>query len=89
MLCLFDAAMSNTHPTGSSQSLLMGAPRHSPRHLIRDHQAAVKALAWCPWQRNTLASGGGTADKTIRIWNTADGTNIKCTDTGSQVRLQL
>ena len=28
------------------------------------HQAAVKAIAWCPWQRNLLASGGGTADRT-------------------------
>ena len=26
-------------------------------------QAAVKAIAWCPWQRNLLASGGGTADR--------------------------
>jgi cell division cycle protein 20 (cofactor of APC complex) len=35
--------------------------------------------------RNVLASGGGTADRTIRIWNTALGTNLKTVDTGSQV----
>jgi cell division cycle 20, cofactor of APC complex len=56
-----------------------------PRVVINEHQAAVKALAWCPWLRNTLASGGGTADRTIRIWNASLGTNIKALDTGSQV----
>ena len=37
------------------------------------HHAAVKALAWCPWQKNLLASGGGTADRMIRFWNTNNG----------------
>ena len=27
----------------------------------------------------------GTADRTIRTWNTALGTNLKCVDTNSQV----
>lgn len=49
------------------------------------HQAAVKALAWCPWQSNTLASGGGTADRTIRFWNTQTGACINSVDTKSQV----
>ena len=31
----------------------------APRFRSSAHQAAVKALAWCPWQRNVLASGGG------------------------------
>ena len=35
-----------------------------------DHAAAVKALDWCPHQPGLLASGGGTADRTIRFWNT-------------------
>lgn len=56
-----------------------------PRIIIDQHNAAVKALSWCPWQRNVLASGGGTADRTLRIWNTTLGTNLKTTDTGSQV----
>lgn len=29
-----------------------------PLHVFREHQAAVKALAWCPWQNNILATGG-------------------------------
>jgi hypothetical protein len=31
-----------------------------PRLRRAEHTAAVKALAWCPWQSNLLASGGGT-----------------------------
>ncbi|XP_057318779.1 cell division cycle protein 20 homolog [Microplitis mediator] len=49
------------------------------------HQAAVKALAWCPWQTNVLASGGGTADRTIRFWNCNNGTCLNTIDTKSQV----
>uniref|UniRef100_A0A8C8JDR1 Uncharacterized protein n=1 Tax=Oncorhynchus tshawytscha TaxID=74940 RepID=A0A8C8JDR1_ONCTS len=38
-------------------------------HCFSEHQGAVKALAWCPWEHNILASGGGTRDCHIRIWN--------------------
>lgn len=54
-------------------------------HQLTDHQAAVKALAWCPWQNNLLASGGGTADKHIRFWNTTTGNCVNAVDTKSQV----
>lgn len=37
-----------------------------PKFHFEHHQAAVKAIAWCPFQSNLLASGGGTADRTIR-----------------------
>ena len=76
-LCLWDSAI------GRSASSRDG--RYHPRLLIEQHQAAVKALAWCPWSRHTLASGGGTADRTIRIWNSSSGSQLKCVDTGSQV----
>ena len=49
------------------------------------HQAAVKALAWCPWQRYLLASGGGTADRMIRFWNSNTGACLNAVDTHSQV----
>jgi len=49
------------------------------------HQAAVKALAWCPWQRHLLASGGGTADRMIRFWNSNNGACLNAVDTHSQV----
>ncbi|XP_029168522.1 cell division cycle protein 20 homolog [Nylanderia fulva] len=52
---------------------------------FNQHQAAVKALAWCPWQTNILASGGGTADRRIRFWNIYTGTCLNTIDTKSQV----
>lgn len=37
---------------------------------FKEHVAAVKALAWSPHQNYILSTGGGSSDKTIRIWNT-------------------
>lgn len=54
-------------------------------HTLTQHQAAVKALAWCPWQSNLLATGGGTADRTMRFWNTTTGACVNSVDTKSQV----
>lgn len=56
-----------------------------PLHLFTEHCAAVKAIAWSPHQRGILASGGGTADKTIKVWNTLTGNRINNVGTGSQV----
>eukprot|EP01107_Rhizomastix_libera_P007741 TRINITY_DN22755_c0_g1_i1.p1 TRINITY_DN22755_c0_g1~~TRINITY_DN22755_c0_g1_i1.p1 ORF type:complete len:469 (+),score=94.54 TRINITY_DN22755_c0_g1_i1:24-1409(+) len=57
----------------------------SPKFSFTLHQAAVRAVSWCPWQANVLASGGGTADRCIRIWNTATGACLNSIDTHSQV----
>ncbi|XP_064625021.1 cell division cycle protein 20 homolog [Lineus longissimus] len=57
----------------------------SPLHTFTQHMAAVKALAWCPWQPSVLASGGGTADRHIRFWNCNTGVCLNSVDTKSQV----
>ena len=57
----------------------------APIHAFTDHQAAVKAVAFCPWQPRTLATGGGSQDRHIKIWNTASGNLLNSIDTGSQV----
>lgn len=44
-----------------------------PTATFLKHSAAVKALAWSPHQHGLLVSGGGTADRTIRFWNTVSG----------------
>lgn len=49
----------------------------------------VQALAWCPFQANLLASGGGTADRCIKTWNTHTGAMLHSVDTKSQVALML
>jgi cell division cycle protein 20 (cofactor of APC complex) len=56
-----------------------------PLHVLREHTAAVKALSWCPWQANVLATGGGTADGHIRVYNIYNGTILQSIDTKSQV----
>ncbi|EFH48549.1 hypothetical protein ARALYDRAFT_489619 [Arabidopsis lyrata subsp. lyrata] len=49
------------------------------------HTAATKALAWCPFQANLLATGGGVGDRTIKFWNTHTGACLNSVETGSQV----
>ena len=44
-----------------------------PVHTFTEHLAAVKAIAWSPHHHGLLASGGGTADRCIRFWNTLTG----------------
>ena len=70
MLCLWDAATSSTSRA---------------KFTLTEHQAAVKALAWSPHERNLLATGGGTADRSIKFWNTRTGSLLNSIDTGSQV----
>jgi cell division cycle 20, cofactor of APC complex len=71
-VCIWDGAMSSTH-------------RASAKYQLTDHQACVKALAWSPHERNLLASGGGTADRSIKFWNASSGSLLNSIDTGSQV----
>ncbi|KAK3776828.1 hypothetical protein RRG08_024605 [Elysia crispata] len=56
-----------------------------PIHTFSDHQSAVKAIAWCPWKSHLLATGGGTADRHIRMWNVQSGSNLGAYDSESQV----
>lgn len=77
LLHIWDAAAASTQ--GPSPYL----------HRLDDHRAAVKALAWCPFQSNLLASGGGTADRCIKFWNTHTGACLNSIDTQSQVSLNL
>lgn len=55
-------------------------------HCFKGHCAAVKALAWCPYQSDVLASGGGTQDGCIKLWNAQKGTCICSIDTKAQAR---
>ena len=57
----------------------------APKFAKKNHRAAVKALSWCPWQLNLLATGGGSHDRHIHFWNTTTGARVNSIDTGSQV----
>ncbi|XP_023410381.1 cell division cycle protein 20 homolog isoform X2 [Loxodonta africana] len=56
-----------------------------PLQTFTQHQGAVKAVAWCPWQSSVLATGGGTSDRHIRIWNVCSGACLSAVDAHSQV----
>ncbi|KAI9150898.1 ubiquitin-protein transferase activating protein [Blastocladiella emersonii ATCC 22665] len=53
------------------------------------HTAAVKALAWCPWDADVLATGAGTVDRHLRTWRVngtaSDPQLLAAVDTGAQV----
>jgi len=79
-VCLWDVSSSAGNYSASST-------RPSPNRLfvLDEHVGAVKALAWSPFQRNMLASGGGSKDRTIKLWNATSGSLLSSTNTGSQV----
>ena len=49
------------------------------------HEAAVKALAWCPKKKNILVSGSGTSDRKLRIFDVNRKKQLSIIDTGSQI----
>ncbi|XP_065620849.1 B-type cell cycle switch protein ccs52B [Quercus suber] len=73
--------------SGGNDNQLLVWNQHSQQPALRltEHTAAVKAIAWSPHQSGLLASGGGTADRCIRFWNTTNGHQLNSVDTGSQV----
>jgi len=87
-VCGLKWSFDGTHlASGGNDNKLMIWSVHNTAPVMKScaHQAAVKALAWSPHQHNLLTSGGGTADKCIRFWNTNNYQQINCVDTGSQV----
>lgn len=52
---------------------------------LKGHESAVKAVDWCPWKMNVLATGGGSKDKSIKFWEADSGKMIKSVDVNSQV----
>jgi len=58
---------------------------NGPLLRLTEHRAAVKALRWCPWQQNVLATGGGSADRQVCLWSASSGRLLMSTDAESQV----
>jgi WD40 repeat protein len=56
-----------------------------PTAIIDEHKAAVRAIKWCPWKNNLLASGGGSGDMRLLIHNSDKGKTVKEIHTSSQV----
>ena len=89
LICIWDAKTTN-QTTNSIWNIIEHSNEPTctsltPLFVLNQHEAAVKALAWSPWKRGLLASGGGKKDHTIKFWNTENGLLINSFDTGSQV----
>ncbi|KAG8900786.1 ubiquitin-protein transferase activating protein, partial [Tulasnella sp. 403] len=67
--------------TGSSGEGWRGTPKFTKHN----HTAAVKAIAWCPWQTNLLATGGGTGDAQVHFWSSTTGARVNTLQTPAQV----
>ena len=80
IVCLWDVA---SMPSSDENT------PYRPRAILKGHTAAVKALDWSPFRHDILASGGGLADRTIKLWNTNSGNLLESTYTGSQVSTLL
>ena len=80
ILCIWDARKSIAGNANDA------TPRKcAPRLKFTQHTAAVKALAWHPRRKGLLASGGGTNDCTLRLWDTEKAICKRAVETGSQV----
>ena len=56
-----------------------------PFSTYRHHVAAVRGIAWNPHKSNIIATGGGSNDRTIRVWDINTGETLSAAQTGSQV----
>ncbi|KAK2642866.1 hypothetical protein Ddye_024629 [Dipteronia dyeriana] len=50
-------------------------------HRLEEHTSTVRALAWCPFQGNLLATGGLDGDGCIKFWNTQTGACLNSMET--------
>ncbi|EPE09298.1 wd domain-containing protein [Ophiostoma piceae UAMH 11346] len=67
--------------------------KYSVARLIRDgdeycfweHGGAVKAIAFCPWQKGLVATGGGLTDRCIHFFHTTSGSALATIFVSAQV----
>lgn len=50
-----------------------------------EHTAAVKAIAFCPWRKGLVATGGGSHDKCIHFYHTTSGVALATIAVHAQV----
>lgn len=75
-------SLSETSWHGSGRATLV--PYNSQKHRLV-HTAAVKAIAFAPWQPSLLATGGGTNDGAIHFYHTRTGACLATINVFAQV----
>lgn len=68
------------NPDTDVNTFIQGDEKHRWRHL-----AAVKAIAFCPWQEGLVAVGGGSNDKCIHFYHTTSGAPLATISVSAQV----
>lgn len=70
---------------GNDNLLFVFSPKTDIPLMKKTHKAAVRAISWSERQYGILATGGGTADRCIRVWNLNERKLNDIADTGSQI----
>lgn len=68
--------------SGRGKTVIIPSNRQKHRLL---HSAAVKAIAFAPWQPSLLATGGGSNDRAIHFWHTRTGVCLATINVFAQV----
>lgn len=68
--------------SGKGKTVILPSNHHKYRLV---HSAAVKAIAFAPWQPSLLATGGGTNDRAIHFWHTRTGVCLATINVFAQV----
>ncbi|CAG7920851.1 unnamed protein product [Penicillium olsonii] len=68
--------------SGGGRTILV--PFDREKHRLR-HSAAVKAIAFAPWQSSLLATGGGSNDRAIHFYHTRTGACLATINVFAQV----
>lgn len=92
LVCGLDYSADGVLASGSNDNTVCiweAAASQAALRTLTEHRAAVKALRWCPFQRNVLATGGGSADRQVCLWNTSSGRLLMSADAQSQVTAML
>ncbi|KAK3643216.1 hypothetical protein LTR56_010363 [Elasticomyces elasticus] len=76
------SASNSATPPGQPSVLIISPGQH--KHLFQLN-AAVKALAFAPWQPSLLAAGGGSNDRCIHFFHAASGVKLATIDCYAQV----
>lgn len=68
---------------GNDNKFFVFSPKTTVPIMKKTHKAAIKALAWSGKQNNLIATGAGTADRCLRLWDVNKKTLVSSVDTGS------
>ncbi|OJD14511.1 hypothetical protein AJ78_05161 [Emergomyces pasteurianus Ep9510] len=79
-----DSSPRQSRISGSRQHQTIFVPANRHKHKFQ-HSAAVKAIAFAPWQPSLLATGGGSNDRCIHFFHTGSGACLATINVHAQV----